>query len=76
MLGTEVNDEIANLICGQLLFLEAEDGAQALAALDGDPFQLVISDLRMPKVDGLELLRKARSRPQPPRVILITASPP
>lgn len=26
MLGTEVNDEIANLICGQLLFLEAEDG--------------------------------------------------
>jgi ATP-dependent Clp protease protease subunit len=25
MLGTEVNDDIANLICAQLLFLEAED---------------------------------------------------
>lgn len=52
---------------------EAADGAEALEALDVDPFQLVISDLRMPKIDGLELLKKAKVRPQPPRVILITA---
>ena len=51
----------------------AEDGAQALERLDAEPCQLVISDLRMPKVDGLELLRKVRARPTPPRVILITA---
>src|SRR3954447_24356172 len=25
MLGTDVNDDIANVICGQLLFLDAED---------------------------------------------------
>ncbi len=52
---------------------EAVDGAQALEMLDAESFQLVISDLRMPRVDGLDLLRKVRSRPQPPRVILITA---
>lgn len=52
---------------------EALDGAHALEQLDRDPFQLVVSDLRMPNVDGLELLRKAKARAQPPRVILITA---
>jgi ATP-dependent Clp protease, protease subunit len=28
MLGTDVNDEIANLICGQMLYLEGEDAAK------------------------------------------------
>ena len=53
--------------------VEAADGAAALERIDAEPFQLVISDLRMPKVDGMELLKKVRGRPQPPRVILITA---
>ncbi|HEY3452648.1 MAG TPA: sigma-54 dependent transcriptional regulator [Myxococcales bacterium] len=53
--------------------VEAADGAAALEKIDAEPFQLVISDLRMPKVDGMELLKKVRSRPQAPRVILITA---
>ena len=52
---------------------EAADGADALARLEESAFQLVITDLRMPRIDGLELLKRARNRPQPPRVILITA---
>jgi two-component system response regulator HydG len=52
---------------------EAVDGADALSKVASSHFHLVLTDLRMPRMDGLELLRKLRERPQPPRVILITA---
>ncbi|NLF38547.1 sigma-54-dependent Fis family transcriptional regulator [bacterium] len=48
----------------------AADGAAALAALDGGEFDLVITDLKMPGVDGLVLLERAAARCP---VILITA---
>lgn len=51
----------------------AEDGAQALARLDVDPFDLVITDLTMPGLDGMELLRRVTARADPPLVIMITA---
>jgi DNA-binding NtrC family response regulator len=50
---------------------EAADGAEALAKLDGHP--LVITDLRMPGMDGMELLRRLAPRSPAPRVVLITA---
>ncbi len=52
---------------------EAADGGAALEALDAETFHLVITDLRMPRMDGLTLLARIRERPSPPRVILITA---
>lgn len=53
---------------------EAVDGEAALARLDQEPpVELVLSDLRMPRVDGMELLRRVAARPHAPRVILITA---
>jgi two-component system, NtrC family, response regulator AtoC len=51
----------------------AEDGLQALQALAGDPDQLVISDLRMPNMDGLELLGQIKRRGLRTELILITA---
>jgi DNA-binding NtrC family response regulator len=53
--------------------MTAEDGEQGLAALREHHIDLVITDLKMPKVDGMELLREAlRMDPELP-VVMITA---
>jgi len=53
--------------------LEAADGEAALALLDRETVDLVISDLNMPRMDGMALLRALRTRPSPPPVVIITA---
>ncbi len=52
---------------------EAEDGAAALASLADRSYDLVITDLRMPRVDGMALLNATRQMAEPPKVIMITA---
>jgi CheY-like chemotaxis protein len=39
----------------------AEDGEQALAALENTEFDLMITDIIMPKIEGIELIRKAKA---------------
>jgi two-component system response regulator PilR (NtrC family) len=49
-------------------------GADAVRLLaDGRPFEVVITDLTMPGVDGMEVLRQGMSVPNPPAMIMITA---
>lgn len=43
---------------------EAEDGDQALEKVRTDPFDLVISDWNMPKMNGLDLLKAIRQDPK------------
>jgi len=52
---------------------EARDGAEALAFLERGAFDLVLTDRQMPKVDGIELVRRIRARTSPPPVVVLTA---
>ncbi len=52
---------------------DAADGAAALAVLDAWPAPLVLTDLRMPGVDGADLLRAVRERHPATAVVMITA---
>jgi len=52
---------------------EAADGAEALSRFEARPAPLVLTDLRMPGLDGMALLRALAGRSHPPRVVVITA---
>jgi putative two-component system response regulator len=53
--------------------VEASNGMEAIAHLEQHPITLVMSDLRMPKMDGLDLLRHTRARWPDVAVVMITA---
>ncbi len=49
-----------------------QSGAHALAFLEKQPFDVVLTDLRMEKVDGMQVLRKCREACPDTEVVLIT----
>jgi len=53
------------------------DSAAALAAMAEKPFDIVVTDLKMEGIDGIEVLKRARAMNPQTRVIIITgyASP-
>jgi DNA-binding NtrC family response regulator len=51
----------------------ASNGEEALTKMQGAEFDLVLLDLRMPGMDGIEVLRRMRERYPKVRVIMITA---
>jgi two-component system, NtrC family, response regulator AtoC len=53
--------------------LEAEDGLEALDIIEKGSPDLVIMDLKMPRMDGMELLRRLREADHDLPVIVITA---
>jgi CheY-like chemotaxis protein len=52
---------------------EAADGADALKLLDNEPFDLILTDVYMPVMDGLQFARALVDRPTPrPRLMAMT----
>ncbi|HWQ14295.1 MAG TPA: response regulator [Roseiflexaceae bacterium] len=58
---------------GGFVVLEAEDGVAALEQLARQPCDLVITDMNMPRMDGMDLIRSIRRDYADIYVILITA---
>ena len=52
----------------------AGDGAAALARLRRKTFDLVLLDVWMPGMDGLEMLARLREEPSQPKVVVMTAA--
>jgi DNA-binding response OmpR family regulator len=52
--------------------VRASDGREALARFSEQPFDLVVLDVMMPRLDGLEVCRRLRSRSSVP-IIMLTA---
>ena len=65
-LETTLKREDYQLVC-------AEDGKQALDLFEDDAFDLVLTDVRMPKLSGLELLRAVKERSPKIPVVMMTA---
>jgi len=53
---------------------EADNGADALRRIEGDPPDVIITDLRMPIMDGFALLEAVKRHVTGPEVILLTGT--
>jgi len=71
-------DDDRNILTSVAMALEAEgfkvmtytDGAEALAGLGRQPADLAVLDIKMPRMDGMELLKKLREKSELPVIFL------
>jgi ATP-dependent Lon protease len=52
--------------------ITAASGAEAIEMMEASDFDVVLTDIRMEKVDGIQVLEKAKSRYPDSKVIMIT----
>jgi two-component system, NtrC family, nitrogen regulation response regulator NtrX len=52
---------------------EAQDGEEGLAKMQEEDFDLVLCDIKMPKMDGIEVLDQAKAMGRSPQFIMISA---
>jgi DNA-binding NtrC family response regulator len=50
----------------------APDGEAALRKLEESNVDVMLCDINMPRIDGMEVLRRVHERPNPPEVIMLT----
>jgi DNA-binding NtrC family response regulator len=78
ILVVEDDDAMRDLLVEELRdaghrVLSAPGGSLGLDVARADPVDLVITDLRMPDLDGFDLIRDLSALPDPPHIVMITA---
>jgi len=80
ILVVDDDDQLRNMLLEVLSSLDyfpigVEDGEQALDQIQIQDFDLVVSDIRMPKMDGLTLLKNIKQKAPKLPVVMITGFP-
>ncbi len=69
----DITAVLSDILSGQGYRVDtAADGSEAWQKLQDRPFEAVITDLKMPRMGGLELLRRVTEAGLPPAVIMMT----
>lgn len=71
----EMYKDLLSKLPSQPVVRTAASGARALALLDAEPFRLLICDLKMPRMDGLQVLSIVRRRYPELRTVVMTGLP-
>src|SRR5438477_6241564 len=79
VLVVEDEQDLCELIAEALIgegydVTRAKDGAEAVAAASAAPFDVVLADIRLPKIDGLTLFRRLRGERPDTDVIVMTGN--
>ena len=64
---------LARALRGEYAVLLADNAAAGLQLLSENEVDMVLTDLRMPGMDGMEFIRQANARPNPPLIVMLTA---
>jgi DNA-binding NtrC family response regulator len=78
ILVVEDDDAMRDLLAEELRdaghrVLSAPGGSLGLDVARAEPVDLVVTDLRMPDLDGFDLIRDLAALPDPPHIVMITA---
>ena len=68
------DDDAVRYVCAEALkeydVLQAENGREALNLLAGNPVDVVLTDVMMPEMNGLELLETVREK-EPNQIVIV-----
>ena len=70
----EINKNVTEEVQGFIVVKIAKDASEALHYIDSNPLDLIILDIYLPDINGIELLKIIRKKEHPVDFILITAA--
>lgn len=78
LLIVDDDDQLRTVLGGELAeqgfdITTACDGQEAIEFMQKSMYDLVVLDIRMPRMDGFQVLRLMKENPVSPRVIMVTA---